>query len=269
MTPLEAALSYAACGWRVMGARPGYKHPTLRGWPELATTDRDTIVSWGWPDDANVCIITGQASNLWVLDLDDKNGATGSATLAALERQYGELPLTRAVGTGSGGVHYYWTYEGVNFALGNSAGKLGPGLDTRGDGGQVPAPPSVSASGPYVVLDPRPPVAAPGWLLGLLAVLRPASVPQGAPGAFAQPGMTGSPAKRFRGLVRAVLKAEQGNRNQCLVWAACSSAEMVAAGEITAEQATEALTQAAVNIGLDHREATATIRSGFRMKGVR
>ncbi|MET8683342.1 bifunctional DNA primase/polymerase [Streptomyces sp. NPDC004732] len=267
IAPLDAALSYAAFGWRVMGALPGYKRPTLRGWPEFATTDRDTIISWGWPDDANVCIVTGQASNLWVLDVDDKDGANGSATLAALERQYGELPATRAVATGSGGIHYYWTWEGVSFPLGNSAGKLGPGLDTRGNGGQVVAPPSVSESGPYTVVQYEAVAAAPTWLLGLLAAQRDAT--QGEPGAFAQPGMTGSPAKRFRGLVKAVLRAEQGNRNHCLLWAACSSAEMVGAGEITAEQAAEALTQAAANVGLGYAEATATIRSGFRMKGVR
>lgn len=169
MTPLEGAIRYTSHGWRIVPAPRGAKRPVLPGWQNLATSDQAGVcVHWAQYPDDNICIATGQASNLWVLDIDDKDGATGSATLAALERQYGDLPRTYAVGTGSGGVHYYWTWDGVDFDLRNSAGRLGNGLDTRGNGGQVVAPPSVSESGAYVVLELLPVVAAPPWLILLL-----------------------------------------------------------------------------------------------------
>jgi hypothetical protein len=48
----------------------------------------------------------------------------------------------------------------------NSAGKLGPGLDVRGEGGYVVVPPS-RTRGAYEWLD-RAPLAAPSWLLECL-----------------------------------------------------------------------------------------------------
>jgi hypothetical protein len=48
----------------------------------------------------------------------------------------------------------------------NSAGKLGPGLDVRGEGGYVVVPPS-RTRGAYEWLD-RSPLAGPSWLLECL-----------------------------------------------------------------------------------------------------
>src|SRR2546426_3381136 len=47
--------------------------------------------------------------------------------------------------TGGGGLHFYFRWPG--FAVSNSAGKLGGGLDVRGNGGQVVAPGSRHKSG--------------------------------------------------------------------------------------------------------------------------
>ncbi|MER5252919.1 bifunctional DNA primase/polymerase [Streptomyces sp. NPDC002855] len=169
MTSLNYALSYAARGWRVVPAPRGKKFPVLALWQDRATTKEATITNW-WAlrPDANVCIATGQQSNLWVLDVDDKNNAGGSASLAQLEARHGHLPPTYVVGTGTGGLHYYFTWEGVDFDLRNSAGKLGNGLDTRGNGGQVVAPPSRSEAGLYRLMTSGPPTPAPTWLLHAL-----------------------------------------------------------------------------------------------------
>jgi P4 family phage/plasmid primase-like protien len=107
-----------------------------------------------------------------VLDVDPDKG--GDDSLRKLETQYGSLPVTAEVITGGGGHHYYFQHPGIS--LGNSAGKLGPGLDIRTDGGQVVAPPSVhpmtgrtyeweGAHHP----DDIPPAPVPSWLLDKLA----------------------------------------------------------------------------------------------------
>ncbi|MFE6623255.1 bifunctional DNA primase/polymerase [Streptomyces sp. NPDC057740] len=266
---LPHALRYAARGWRVIWAPPGSKYPSMKGWPDLATTDTGIIGRW-WTErpNANVCVATGQASGVWVLDVDDKDGAGGSATLAALERAHGDLPMTYAVGTGSGGVHHYWTYDGIDFRLGNSAKKLGLGLDTRGEGGQVVAPPSrvddPAHTMPYVVLVDVAPVAAPAWLVDML---RPPAAPR--PPAVSPAGTRTGPAGRLRGLLQAVLDASEGQRNDTLNWAAYRAAEMVRASEITAEQAAAALRKAAIGTGLGDSEARLTIDSALRAGGAR
>ena len=139
MTVLEAAArSYATRGWRVLPLSG--KIPLLKEWPTLATTDHETICTW-WTHyrNANVGIATGKESGLFILDVDVAKG--GDETLRTLEAQYGEVPRTVEVITGGGGQHYYFEHPGCDIR--NSAGKLGPGLDIRTDGGQVVAPPSI------------------------------------------------------------------------------------------------------------------------------
>lgn len=107
-----------------------------------ATTDLDKIREW-WTRyrQANIGMPTGARSGVVVLDVDPEKG--GFRTFKALIRRYGVLPRTRAVHTGGGGLHFY--FEPPGFHTRNSAGKLGPGLDIRGDGGYVLLPPSVHA----------------------------------------------------------------------------------------------------------------------------
>ena len=171
-----AALAYARRGWAVLPchdptaggcscairdcASPA-KHPRTRRGLHDATTELRTVKRWWrrWPD-ANVGLRTGAASGLVVLDVDPAHG--GEASLAELVDAYEALPATLEVRTG-GGRHLYFAHPGVRVA--NSAGGLGPGLDVRGDGGYILAPPSRHASGAtYRRLTPGPPAALPGWL---------------------------------------------------------------------------------------------------------
>ena len=55
------------------------------------------------------------------------------------------MPLTWEVLTGGGGRHLYFRHPGIE--IGNSRGVIGPGIDGRGDGGLVIAPPSRHKSG--------------------------------------------------------------------------------------------------------------------------
>jgi len=97
----------------------------------------------GWArkyPNANVGIATGKLSGITVLDVD---GPTGKDTLEALVSEFGTLPETVEVLTGSGGRHYYFKY---NPEFKNSV-KFRPGLDIRNDGGYVIAPTSKHKSG--------------------------------------------------------------------------------------------------------------------------
>jgi len=73
----------------------------------------------------------------------------GDDTLAYLiEDHHEDLPKTVAVITGSGGSHHYFRWPTDGREIRNNAGsRLGPGLDIRGDGGQVLAPPTTHPCG--------------------------------------------------------------------------------------------------------------------------
>jgi hypothetical protein len=103
----------------------------------------DQVRNWWaqWPD-ANVAIATG--SGLVVLDVDPYKG--GLHSLSILLGGGFEWP-TATVRTGSGGLHFYFT---VDQSVRNATGFQGLlGIDVRGDGGYVVAPPSNHLKGLY------------------------------------------------------------------------------------------------------------------------
>jgi hypothetical protein len=165
---LDAALYYAKHRWwyvlplhtptkdgkcscnRDCGRNIG-KHPrTLHGLKD-ATRDEKTIRLWWekWPD-ANVGIRTGRESGLAVLDEDPRNGSEKS--IEALEKTYGPLERTETKKTGGGGRHRYYrigTFDhlGKYTPASCPSREVAPGIDLKGDGGYVVAPPSLHASG--------------------------------------------------------------------------------------------------------------------------
>ena len=143
-----------------------------------ASADPEIVRQWWgrWPD-ANIAIATGAESGLVVLDVDVTDDKRGDRTLVELVRDRGPLGDTLHALTGSAGSHFYFAHPGGR--VGNSAGRLGRGLDTRGDGGYVVAPPSVHASGHrYTWCAGGELAPLPAWLLELLlpkpAPVRPA-----------------------------------------------------------------------------------------------
>ena len=141
---LEAALAYAARDWSVIPMTPREKRP-LVAWREFQTrrAERREIEGWflRWPD-ANIAIVTGAVSGIVVVDIDPAHGGTES--LARFAAEHGTLPDTVECRTGGGGRHLYFAHPGRPTV--NMAGVL-PGVDLRGDGGLVVAPPSVHPSG--------------------------------------------------------------------------------------------------------------------------
>jgi hypothetical protein len=179
--PREAALWYAKHGipvfplyWPVAGGcscgnsdcKDIGKHPrTVHGFKD-ATTDDSRINDWfnKWPH-ANIGIPTGKASGIFVVDNDPRNG--GPEDREEFIRLYGPIPETAEVITGSGGRHIYFQDPGVALPT-----TLGPGVDLKGEGGYVVAPPSLHRSGrryefdgtasAKAILNVAPP---PDWLM--------------------------------------------------------------------------------------------------------
>lgn len=175
-TALEEALRLARHGLRVLPIKPGQKRPPMTAWQDAATNDQDVIRSWftGLYRNHGVGVATGylerHRKHLFVVDVDEHDPAmSGSETLADLEATHGPLPDTLEVQTGSGGRHLYYL---APVEIRNDAGRrLGPGLDIRGTGGQVLAPPTVHPNGrPYTWLIDHDPddtsiADAPAWLI--------------------------------------------------------------------------------------------------------
>jgi hypothetical protein len=156
---LDTALAYAQRGWAVLPIHtmingtcscgkpscsgPG-KHPRTGHGVKDATTDEATIRRW-WEQhpDANIGIATGAISNLVVLDVDPRHG--GHESLEQWKAQYGDDFLNTVTScTGGGGLHLLYTHPGQPMKNWVS---LAPGLDIRGDGGYIVAPPSLHGSG--------------------------------------------------------------------------------------------------------------------------
>jgi hypothetical protein len=129
------------------------KHPWGRFAPnglEDATKDGPTICSWFENGHTpNLGLRTGAESGILVIDIDPRHG--GDKSLIGL----GTLPQTATVATDGGGKHLYFKMPAADIR--NSAGKLGPGLDIRANGGYVVAPPSKHVSGGEYkwLIDPR------------------------------------------------------------------------------------------------------------------
>jgi hypothetical protein len=230
MTPMDSATGYIRRGLYVFPChalvgglcscgKPDCsnvgKHPrTARGLLD-ATTDPARCEQWRrmWPD-ANVALATGEASRVDVLDIDIEHG--GHFTLANLEDRHGLLPQTWRVRTGSGGQHVFFQHWP---GLRNSAGRIGPGLDVRADGGYVILPPSLhSSGGRYEWMATPGSVPLAPWPTWLAAMAQPVTLRPSAPTcATAVGGRTVPP-----GLHRfAEAGAPEGQRNATGFWLAC------------------------------------------------
>lgn len=138
---LQAALKYMDMGFSIIPIIPGQKKPLIK-WESFQKqkASKTQIISW-WSQtpDANIGIVTGEISDLFVVDIDSEEG---HANLL----QYGfDSIITPTVKTPRGGQHLYFKYpKGTNLTIG--AGKIA-GTDYRGNGGYIVAPPSKNGTG--------------------------------------------------------------------------------------------------------------------------
>ena len=148
-SPRDAALYYRdELGWPTIPVGPGKK--ALQPWKklqkELPTKDYIVHCYEKFPT-AGVAILTGGLADLVVMDIDLDRG--GLETVQALLKDgtisHEELESPRAR-TQSGGGHVYFAHPGIQIS---NRVDLWPGIDIRGDGGYVVAPPTSFPTGGY------------------------------------------------------------------------------------------------------------------------
>jgi bifunctional DNA primase/polymerase-like protein len=226
------------------------KHPRVRHGLSEASTDETRLQMWWtrWPD-ANIGLRTGVVMD--VADVDSAEGWHG------LRHLLGDaIPAGPQVETGSGGRHLWFRVTGY----GNRV-RLLPGLDWRGSGGYVVAPPSKHANGgDYRWLarpSDDPPPTAPAALRDLIA----GPADPAPAGAIAHPDRYAAAALEAE--VDRVARAHVGARNDTLNRAAFALGRLVGAGLLDVWLVTHELTEAAVYAGLGRAEIRRTIRSGL------
>src|SRR5262249_41150297 len=156
----------------------------------------------------------------------------------------GPLPPTLVSTTGKG--RHLWFR--IDAPIPCSVGKIAPGLDIRGDGGYVAAPPSVHPNGAiYRWTTDHAPATAPAWLVRLaqqpkplpiseraLATLRPRS---GTADAYGQAALDRE--------IDALAQVQKGGRNVALNTTSFRLYQLVAGGELDDGEVKQRLIDAA------------------------
>lgn len=261
----DAALAYAAAGWRVHPLYEGAKRGRLPEWQKVATSDVAQVERWWgqWPY-ANIGILCGEG--LVVFDVDLHGDADGFETVAYLARQGFHLPEGPIAESAGGGAHHWLR---VSQRVGKKGSFL-PGVDLLGEATSVVVPPSRTPTGRYTWITPPPGrladlPPAPSWLL---AVLRGKEAPPPSPRpSYARPRFPQGDQERWfwkvaEKWVAEMAHAAPGTRHDMLVQAAMA---IVGASErlrVDPAAALDSLRVAAerVGIGADVEGAVASAR---------
>jgi hypothetical protein len=258
-----------------------------RGYKD-ATTDPATIRRW-WTRNprANIGLACG-ASSLVVIDLDVKGDRDGVDTLRRLLAAEGPgesrnrsfrktVGRTVASRTPSGGWHLFFR-QPAGARIRSSAGKLGPGVDVRGQGGYIVLPPSVVADernwGCYAWVagahpHRRRPAALPPALVERLAFRRRRQAKKPA-----HPFLPSNAHAALERTLHDLARSVEGERNDQLNRAAFDLGRLIGTGCLGRAQAEADLERVAVAIGLGEDPGCglhgirATVQSGL-VAGIR
>jgi hypothetical protein len=255
---------HCACWHGSQCKNPG-KHPRNGNGFHGATTDCNLIDDWFWKwPDANVGVPTGGPVGL-VIDVDPRHD--GHHSLADLEDHYGRLPRTYTVSTGGGGWHRYFSMDGIDPPIRNSAGLLGPGIDIRGEGGYVVVPPSEILMGAYTVEISADLAPIPEWMVELLRLPRRTQAQsrqrQGLASHLTAGMGVGEAPHNLDEAVIQMMGAVEGCRNHTLNATAYWAGRRIAGGSLDLSDVVERLTIAAELSGLDDDEIERTLWSGL------
>ena len=252
-----AARSIASAGVPVFPCLPGGKRPLTRRGFLAASSDAALVAAWwsGTPN-ANIGIPTGPASGVVVVDVDVHGPTDGRVAW----KRAAEAGLVNGAGllvrTPTGGTHAY--FPATPGREQRSWQAAAAGVDFRGDGGYIIAPPSRriidGSKKRYQIADIAAHSVGPvdAGLLRDFLDPRPTTVP-----ARARGGEVIVDAERLAAWVSG---HGEGERNRSLFWAACRLAE----NGTPPAKALDALGPAAHSAGLSDREITTTVRSAYR-----
>ncbi|MBZ5638003.1 MAG: bifunctional DNA primase/polymerase [Acidobacteriia bacterium] len=252
------AVKGAARGWAFTPVNG--KVPTLPGWPDLPKPDAEQIRQWARA--GNIGLRCGSVSGVVVVDEDRHKGG-----------RLDSVPRTPTVETGGGGKQYY--FAAPPEPIGNTAGRLAPHVDTRGDRGQVVFVGSVHPETGRIYrwadgLSPDDVQLAPfpaDWLTKLRGgngnghqTPAKASVAVAVPDAYGRSALEAE--------CRAVREAPAGTRNDTLNRAAFNLGTLVGGGILERVTVEDALLDAACASGLvsddGERSVRGTIASGLK-----
>jgi len=256
----EMRLPVFACG-------PDKRPVTQHGFHDATRDAAEIRLQFSTPGAAMIGVPTGQGAGFFVVDLDVKNGGQGLEWLAANQHR---LPRTRTHRTRSGGQHLLFQWpEGRTIR--NSASRVAPGVDVRGNGGYIITPPSPD----YEIADASALAEAPAWLLDLIdppVAPRVADLPKYGADLPKSPPRQSGDGTRY-GLTaldnecQAILSAADGAKHDTLNRAAFSIGGLVAAGELAEGPALQALASALAGIAArceDFPAAQKTLGAAFR-----
>lgn len=263
-------------GFSVFPLTPRTKTPGIASWEPYQTQRPDArqITAWA-AHNWNMAVATGVVSGCIVLDTD--------SLLAYVEAQSRGLPETLTIATPRG-KHVYFQHPG--WQIKNKVGRtwtvldralIGSdgidGWDIRADGGYVVGPGSYyvptlaelaegKVEGAYAIEIDAPMAPAPKWLLELLA---PREHKPSVPAKIADETSDWGRAA-LNGNIADILKCVpgEGSANNQINTAAFRIGQAVGGGQITSEEAWDALVEALAVLGIgDEDKALGTIERGF------
>lgn len=224
-----------------------------------ATIDPEKIRDWWgrWPG-ALVGVFC-QKSGFFVLDVDNKNGKDGVASMDALIERFGDgspAVYGPVQMTPNNGAHFLYKLP-EDLAIPNNADKLGSGLDLRSNG-------YICTGAGYEWLpghEPEAPVPeAPAWLLRALQ--------EGEREGGRPPAATtgGGDAGSFW-LSQALTRARVGNRNEVGFWLACQARDAGIGQSEVLDLSYPERVQQGTGPHYSRREWEASVRSAFSQEG--
>jgi hypothetical protein len=229
-------------------------------WREAASRDPEAVrVMFANKEADSIGVPMGQDAGVFLVDLDVKNGGGGLEWFAANKHR---IPDTRVHTTPSGGVHLLFQWP-VGRSIRNSASRLAPGVDIRGDGGFAVFPPTAG----YSIDSHEMPAPAPAWLLDLIDPPKAPEAPRPAPAPRQSGDGTRYGLSALDNECQAILSAPDGAKHDTLNRAAFSIGGLVAAGELIEGLALQALASALAGIRHrceDYPAAQKTLAGAFR-----
>jgi Bifunctional DNA primase/polymerase, N-terminal len=238
------------------------KHPMTRNGVDDATLDLVELEAvWARYPRANIGLATGHAMEVLDLDTPESIGALQDVVGMFADQ---DPPM---VSTGKG---YHVWYRPIG---GKNRARMVPGVDWRGLGGYVLAPPSMHASGVEYRWSGGPfeTMPAPPAKLADLVLRQGDHAQPDKPKLKLIPPVGSTVLDRLdmpdwsdHGLVTRIAEAIEGERNTVLHWAACRLYEDAVNDECEPEQLEQGLARifaAALEVGLGEIEIEGTIRS--------